>query len=411
MNLNDGWKRCLAGAALMGAAACTIVIPPEKKPDPPPVIRIPGDPAPKLKMLEAHALFVMNLHQSSANLAPSYVTLADALIAGLATRGINVVRWAVIPTYPGADGMRLLFGANTTPPTPTSLPIPGAGTGGDSGGLVMGSGGAGGTKSSGPIPAAPQDDQGQAWAAPLPTGGVPADLPPVPTLPNGVDIVTTLQRLAATGKYDGVGTVSEAEGVVRTGNHLVEAHLPADLGGLDGAAFFDRPRNLFMVVYLQPLTRRCSLGTSDCEVDGRSPADIFSETAPDGTASWLHFGTGGMPTGQVVHVAISTKEGEAPDAFRKRCSAVNGFPPNLFDVMEPSSTLYFNPLMAALNAVHDRTGQQGDMCDLLGELGLSDATQRKNLNTLINAIASRAGSAPDTTSTTPTDGLPPPVTP
>ena len=60
-----------------------------------------GNSPPPQKPLEAHALFVMNLHQSSANLAPYYVTVADALLAGLATRGINVIRWAVVPTYPG----------------------------------------------------------------------------------------------------------------------------------------------------------------------------------------------------------------------------------------------------------------------------------------------------------------------
>ena len=41
-----------------------------------------GNPPPPLQPLEAHALFVMNLHQSSANLAPYYVTVADALLAG-----------------------------------------------------------------------------------------------------------------------------------------------------------------------------------------------------------------------------------------------------------------------------------------------------------------------------------------
>ena len=387
MIMNETIKRSLGCVALALAGACTIVIPPEKKPDPPVIITVPGDPPVKPKPLEAHALFVMNLQQSSANLAPHYVSMADALIAGLGQRGITVVRWAVVPTYPGEEGMRLLFGAQTTSTTPTSLPIPGVG--GAQGRMVDGVGGADGLGGASggtgfPLPAPLYDT-----VAPT----IPPDLPAVPTLPNGVDIVTALQRLAATGKYDGVGTVSEGEGVIRTGNHLVEAHLPADLGGLDGAAFFDRPRSLFLVVYLQPLARRCSLGTADCAVDGRSPADIFNQTEADGTASWLHFATGGMPIGQVVHVAISTKEGESPAAFRARCGAVNGFPTNLFDVMEPSPTLYFDPLMAALNAANPGTGQSADLCNLLGEL-LSDPTQRTNLNLLVNSIASRAVAPP-----------------
>jgi hypothetical protein len=227
--------------------------------------------------------------------------------------------------------------------------------------------------------------------------GLPTDLPAVPTLPNGTDIVTTLRQLAATGKYDGIGTTNEAEGVVRTGQHLVEARLPPDLGGLDGAAFFDRPRSLFMVIYLQPLARKCGMSSASCAVDGRSPADIFTATNPDGTAAWLHFATGGIPLGQVVHVAIDTKEGEPTDVFRKRCTAINGFPTNLLDVMEPSPALYFDPLIAALNAAHSGTGQTGDLCSMLGELGLDDPTQRTSVNRLVNSIASMPGPAPDTT--------------
>jgi hypothetical protein len=386
--LDERSKRLLGGAALVWASACTIVIPVDPKPDPPPVIiTVGGDPAPTPKPLEAHALFVMNLHQSSANLAPSYVTMADALIAGLALRNINVVRWAVIPTYPGEEGMRLLFGAQTpTTPPATTLPIPGFGGAGGAA-APTGMDGAGGSR----VP--------PAFDTIAPT--IPPDLPPVPTLPNGVDIVTTLQKLAATGKYDGVGTVNEAEGVVRTGAHLVEARLPPELGGLDGAAFFDRPRSLFLVIYLQPLARRCALGTPDCAVDGRSPADIFTESAADGTATWLHFATGAMPIDQIVHVALSTKEGETPDAFRARCKAVNGFPPNnMFDVMEPSPALYFDPLVAALNGAHPGTGQAADLCDLIGELGLPDPADRKVLARLVNSIASMAGPAPDTTTDT-----------
>jgi hypothetical protein len=400
-------KRTLGVTALLLAAACTIVVP---APDPPKpktvVVTVDNSGPPKPPALEAHALFVMNLHQSSANLAPYYVTIADALIAGLTTRGINVVRWSVVPTYPGADGMRLLFGAQTPVVPPTLPPIPGLG-GAGGGSTRMGSAGSGAGGASGgpplpvPIPA-PADTQS------VPT--FPPDLPAVPTLPNGTDIVSALQQLAASGKYDGVGTTNEAEGVIRTGNHLVEAHLPPDLGGLDGAAFFDRPRSLFLVIYLQPLSRKCDMGSSSCAVDGRSPADIFNESTADGSASWLHFATGGMPIDQVVHVAISTKEGETPAAFRARCGAINGFPPNLFDVMEPSSTLYFNPLLAALNAAHPGTGQGADLCDLLGEIGLTDETQRKSLSRLINSVASMAGPAPDTTSSTPPPG-PDPLTP
>jgi len=342
---------------------------------------------------------VMNLHQSSANLAPYYVTVADALLAGLATRGINVIRWAVVPTYPGADGMKLLFGAQTPP---TFQPIPGL----DGGtiGISNGPGGASGSRdaaASYPPPIPPTLPSPADTTPTVPPIVLPPDLPAIPTLPNGSDIVSELQKLASSGNYDGTNTTSEAAGVVSVGSHLVAAQLPPDLGGLDGAAFFDRPRSLFLVIYLQPLSRKCNLGTSDCMVDGRSPDVIFNEANPDGTATWLHFAKGGMPIDQIVHVAISTTEGETPTAFRARCKAINGFPPDLFDVMEPSSTSYFDPLLKSLNAAHPGTGQGADLCELLGELTL-DPQQRKAMNMLVNSVASMAGPAPDTTTTTTT---------
>jgi hypothetical protein len=109
-----------------------------------------------------------------------------------------------------------------------------------------------------------------------------------------------------------------------------------------------------------------------------------------------------MPIDQVVHVAISTTEGESPADFRARCKAINGFPPDLFDVMEPSPALYFDPLLPALNAAHAGTGQGADLCELLGELSLNDPTQRKAMNLLIGSVAAMAGPAPDTTTTTTT---------
>ena len=395
-------RNVAAWTALVGllvASACTIVVPPPPEKTKTVVIQVPGKEPPKPKPVEAHALFVMNLHQSSANLADYYVTIADALIAGLAARGINVARWAVIPTYPGADGMKLLFGAQTPTDPPTLPPIPGFGGAGGAT-ITDGVGGNNGPAPSVPLPAPASDT-----AAPI----IPPDLPAVPTLPDGTDIVTTLRKLAASGKYDGIGTTNEAEGVIRTGQHLVEARLPPELGGLDGAAFFDRPRSLFLVIYLQPLERKCGMSSASCAVDGRSPAEIFTATNPDGTAAWLHFATGGIPLGQVVHVAIDTKEGEPTDAFRTRCKAINGFPANLLDVMEPSPALYFDPLTAALNAAHSGTGQSGDLCSMLGELGLSDPTQRKSVNRLVNSIASMAGPAPDTTTDSTT--TPPPPSP
>jgi len=174
-------------------------------------------------------------------------------------------------------------------------------------------------------------------------------------------------------------------GVVRLGARLSEARLPVELGGLDGQDFFDSPPSLFLVVYLQPLARHCGLTDQSCLVDGRTASDIFAETDADGHAVWLRYRVGGMPIKQIVHVAITTKEGESMAAFRDRCAAVEGFPRNLFDVMEPSPAAYYDPLVSAVNAAHGGTGQSSDMCQLLG-------TQNQGaLYSLITRVAVMAG--------------------
>jgi hypothetical protein len=378
-------------------AGCTIVIPAPDPPKPPVIIMIPGagNAPPPPTPVPAHVLFVMNLQQSSANLAPSYTALAEMLLAGLQKRGVNVERWAVVPTYPGNQGLQLLLGGDLSGATSGSIP------GVDAGTPIYGP----------PIPASQPHD-----TAPVPS--VPTIIPPG-GLPSGTSqqltpdqITSTLQQLAASGQFDGTDTRSEAEGVVRVGQHLVDATLPPDLGGLDGSAFFDKPSSLFLVIYLQPLARKCAYDSTDCQVDGRSPADIFTDTAADGTATWLHFATGGMPIGEVVHVAIATREGETPDAFRARCGNINSFPKNLLDVMEPSPASYFGPLLAALNAAHPGTGQSADLCDILGEV-TGSGTVRPKLGALVNAVANMAGPPPpDTTTSMPTNpGLPIPLTP
>ena len=106
-----------------------------------------------------------------------------------------------------------------------------------------------------------------------------------------------------------------------------EALSPA-LGGIDRSALFDKPRDLFIIIYLQPLPRRCAVDSAACLVDGRSPTDIFTETDAPGAAAWLKFAGPGIKPAQVVHVAIATSEGESLDAFRTRCGEVPGFPPH-----------------------------------------------------------------------------------
>jgi hypothetical protein len=139
------------------------------------------------------------------------------------------------------------------------------------------------------------------------------------------------------------------------------------LGGIERSALFDRPRDLFIIVYLQPLPRRCAMDSATCLVDGRKPSDIFLDTDASGAAAWLNFNGPGMPIGQLLHVAIATSEQESLDSFRTRCAKVPGFPQTLFDVVAPSQNAYFTPLANALDAVHPGTGSIGDFCELIGE--------------------------------------------
>ena len=181
------------------------------------------------------------------------------------------------------------------------------------------------------------------------------------------DLPIALRLLAASGNFDGDGETSEAKNVIEFGRGLNSMAPSPIQGGIERSALFDRPRDLFIVLYLQPLPRHCALGNSDCLVDGRSPVDIFTERNPDGTAAWLSFNGTGIRPEQVLHVAIATKELEDLSSFRTRCAKVPGFPTTLFDVIAPSPNAYFTPLATALDNVNRGTGSTGDFCELIGE--------------------------------------------
>ena len=146
------------------------------------------------------------------------------------------------------------------------------------------------------------------------------------------DLPIALRLLASSGNFDGDGETSEAKNLIAFGRGLEHEPLSPIQGGIERSALFDKPRDLFLVVYLQPLPRRCALDSADCLVDGRS-ADrhLPRDRRVDGTPRWLNFGGTGIKPGQVLHVAIATSEGRGPEgvpgpaagrsrAFRSRCS-------------------------------------------------------------------------------------------
>jgi hypothetical protein len=320
------------------ASACTVVAPGNPDAGMTTIIPIPlrPDALPPPKPLTASVLVVANLERSSANLAARYAKVITGLGAYLQTVGLQVDNMGLIATYGDHFGPRLLLGqrAGTNPPPELGLLIQAA----------LGSG-------------TIIDDYDHL----LPViggalGNVADD-----------DLPIALKLLASSGNFDGDGETSEAKNLIEFGRGLANEPLSPIQGGIERSALFDRPRDLFLVIYLQPLPRRCALGSADCMVDGRSPTDIFLETDSSGNAAWLNFGGTGIRPGQLLHVAIATAEGEDLGAFRTRCGKVPGFPMALFDVMAPSPNTYFGPLTSALNSAHRGTGSMGDLCELIGE--------------------------------------------
>ena len=331
-------SRVLSGLLLVAAAVagCTVVVPGGPDGGGTRIVPVPikPDALPMPKALTASVLVVANLQRSSANLADQYTKILTGLGAYLQGVGLKVENIGVIASYADRFGPRLLLGQRPgTEPTNSQVLLAALARAADAGARDYES------------------------LLPFLSGSL-----------NNVsndDLPQVIRLLASSGSFEGDSPPrSEAEAVIKFGQGLGGEALPALLGGIDRSALFDKPRDLFIVIYLQPLGRRCAAASADCLVDGRAPADILSETDADGNAAWLKFSGAGIPAGQVVHVAMATTEGESLAAFRTRCAKVPGFPSNLFDVMEPSANPYFVPLMLSLNSANRGTGHIGDLCEL-----------------------------------------------
>jgi hypothetical protein len=299
-------------------------------------IPIRPDALPPPTPLEASVLVVANLERSSANLADRYAAVMTGLATYLESVGLHLENMGLISTYGDHYGPRLLLGrrAGSTPSPVLAALLQSAANGN-------------------------VDLQNYDALLPL-IGGTLGDI-------SDDDLPIALKLLASSGNFDGDGETSEAKNLIDFGRGLSGEPLSIFQGGIERSALFDRPRDLFVVLYLQPLPRRCAFGSADCAVDGRSPSDIFADRNADGTAAWLNFNGPGISPSKILHVAIATKEQEDLSSFRTRCAKVPGFPMTLFDVMAPSPNAYFTPLTAALNNANRGTGTMGDFCELIGE--------------------------------------------
>ena len=331
-------------ASASAAIGCTIITPPSPDGGMTKKIFIPvpfpshPDALPPPPPLTASVLFVANLARSSVNLSNQYATIMTGLLGYLTQRGLSITNMGLIPTYADQYGPRLLLGRSAAAgPPPNSLALLG-------------------------LLAAQADAGVKDYQSLLPLIA--------PTLANidDADIQPALQLLAGSGNFDGDNQHCEAKNLIDFGHALNTQGLPPQYGGIDRSAFFDSPRDLFIIVYLQPLARRCALPSDACNVNGRSPTDIFLETDGYGGVTWLSFTNGSISPSQVVQVAIATAEGQSQTEFEAKCKAVTGFPLNVLDDVGPSPNAYFTPLMAALNAAHPGTGQSADFCQLIGSM-------------------------------------------
>jgi hypothetical protein len=340
------------------AGGCTIVAPGSPdgemivyKPVPVPIPLRP-DALPQPPPLEASLLFVANLSRSSVNLSEQYATIMTDMKTDLQGAGLQIANMGLISTYGDQFGPRLLMGQSndsTTPPFALAL-------------LLAQYADAGVTNYESLLPL---------------LGGTLGNI-------DDADIPGALNLLASSGNFDGVNQTCEGQNLIAFGQGLNSYALPPGLGGIDRSALFDVPHDLFIVVYLQPLARRCAIPSDACNVDGRSPTDIFTDTDINGNATWLSFLNGGISPSKVVQVSIATAEGESQSTFETACGNLAGFPKNLLDVLAPSPNLYFTPLMAALNAANPGTGQSADFCQLIVK---SPDSAIRTLSTSVAALA------------------------
>jgi hypothetical protein len=336
MNMKSKIALGVVGCAF--ASACTVVVPGKPDGGQTMIVGIPirPDALPPPKPLEASVLVVANLERSSANLADHYGQIIVALGGFLQSVGLQVQNMGLIATYGDHWGPRLLLGrrADSNPSPVLAALLAQA--------LQSGS-----------------NIQDYDHLLPI-IGGTLGNI-------SDDDVPIALRLLASSGNFDGDGETSEAKNLIEFGRGLNGEALSPIQGGIERNALFDRPRDLFIIIYLQPLPRRCAMDSSNCLVDGRTPTDIFLETDANGAAAWLNFAGTGIKPGQVLHVGIATSEGEGLTQFRARCANVPGFPLNLFDVMAPSPNAYFRPLADTLNAAHRGTGSFADFCELIGD--------------------------------------------
>ena len=115
-----------------------------------------------------------------------------------------------------------------------------------------------------------------------------------------------------------------------------------------GRYYFDEPRDGTIILWLNPLKRRCGLG--ECEVDGQNLADILTDMDAEGRATWISLGGEVHPQAQkVIHFFVGTAEDVSEERFFDTCGNQPAFPANVLDFIEPSVESLYTDLIDQLN--------------------------------------------------------------
>lgn len=136
-----------------------------------------------------------------------------------------------------------------------------------------------------------------------------------------------------------------------------------------GRYYFDEPRDGTIIVWLNPLKRRCGLG--DCEVDGQSLANILTDIDENGAATWITLGGDVHPLAQkVIHFFVGTAEDVSEERFFETCGNQPAFPANILDFIEPSIEPLYTDLIDHLNGAQV-PALSLDFCEALSAVELS----------------------------------------
>jgi hypothetical protein len=166
-----------------------------------------------------------------------------------------------------------------------------------------------------------------------------------PGLPPVVSLATALRQVSATRTAVAPSTCSTSA-LASIGPNLFSWNL--------GAAFpFSPAPGALLVVLVDSGARAQPLTVC--------PSSLFSASSP---VTWVHLGR--MMLQQTHFVAVATPEDGDTQRMQVRCAKVPGFPGAGLDAIAASSTAFFDPLAAQMNASSAGLADRVDLCDALG---------------------------------------------